>query len=181
MVMSKQAQLTAIHGTERSKVKLPKSIAGRGATVNLKGAKGDSNTFTSYKSHFSTQVVLPVVPCNTPYHYILKLGCWRSTTFLSVHGALLVWNETCSVDTARWALDRSLWHFMMGRVVWGDSQGTVQMLITKYYIVVDLELTWQYPLNEFRSEQPRHHCVNRFHLSLWVSMAACMITSFTWY
>jgi len=29
------------------------------------------------------------------------------------NNALLVRNETCSVDTARWALDRALWHFMM--------------------------------------------------------------------
>ena len=32
----------------------------------------------------STQVVqanTPVVSCNTPYHYRLKMVCWRSATF----------------------------------------------------------------------------------------------------
>ena len=79
---------------------------------------------------------------------------------------LLVRNKTRSVDTVRWALDRPLWHFM-----------TLKCLA--YKEAVDLELTWQHPLSEFRPKQTRAVCVNRFHLSLWACMGACMITSFT--
>ena len=39
-------------------------------------------------------------------------------------------------------------HFMILRIFCGDSQGNTQMLCYGSTIVVDLELTWQYPLNE---------------------------------
>ena len=45
-------------------------------------------------------------------------------------------------------------------------------------LVVDLELTWQHLLSEFRPKQTKAVCVNQFHLSLWACMAARMITSF---
>ena len=51
MIMSKHAQQPC----EVPKVKLLKSkgqrLAVRGAKVNLRGAKGESNTFTSCESH----------------------------------------------------------------------------------------------------------------------------------
>ena len=47
-------------------------------------------------------------------------------------------------------------------------------------IVVNVELTWQHLLSEFHPKQTRAVRVNRFHLSLWASMAARMITSFTY-
>ena len=48
---------------------------------------------------------------------------------------------------------------------------------TENAIAGDLELTWQHPLSELRSEQTRTACVNQFHLLPWASMAARMITS----
>ena len=38
-------------------------------------------------------------------------------------------------------------------------------------IVVNLELTWQYLLSEFRPEQTKAACVNQVDLSPWTSMA----------
>ena len=38
--------------------------------------------------------------------------------------------------------------------------------------MVDLELTWQYSLSEFRQKQTKAVCVNLVHLSLWASLAA---------
>ena len=42
-------------------------------------------------------------------------------------------------------------------------------------IAVDLELTWQYPLSEFRPKQTKAVCVNRVDLSPWASMAVSII------
>ena len=39
----------------------------------------------------------------------------------------------------------------------------------------ELELTWQIPLNESRPKETEAVCVDRFHLSLWTSMAICRI------
>ena len=54
------------------------------------------------------------------------------------------------------------------------------------YIAVNLKLTWQHLLSEFRSKQTKavrvnqvHLSLNQVHVSLWASMAASMITSFT--
>ena len=44
-------------------------------------------------------------------------------------------------------------------------------------MAIDLELTWQYPLSEFRPKQTKAVCVNRVYPSLWASMALCTITS----
>ena len=41
--------------------------------------------------------------------------------------------------------------------------------------MVDLELTWQYLLSEFRPKQTKAVCVNQVDLSLWASMAVSMI------
>ena len=65
---------------------------------------------------------------------------------------------------------------MARKIFHGDSQGNTQILrVSGRAIAVDLELTWQYLLSEFRPKQTRAVCVNRFHLSLWASMAAHMI------
>ena len=75
-------------------------------------------------------------------------------------------------------IDRQLWHFMVCKIFHGDSQGNTQRLhVSGRAIAVDLELTWQHLLSEFHPKQTRAVCVNRFHLSLWASMAARMITS----
>ena len=60
----------------------------------------------------------------------------------------------------------------------GDSQGNTQILrVSGRAIAVDLELTWQHLLSEFRPKQTKAASVNRVDLSLWASMAARMITS----
>ena len=65
---------------------------------------------------------------------------------------------------------------MMRRIFRGDSQGNTQILhVQGKAIAVDLELTWQYPLSEFRPKQTKAVCVNLFHLSLWASMADYVI------
>ena len=80
-----------------------------------------------------------------------------------------------SPSTTSW-----LWHFMARKIFHGDSQGNAQMLrISGRAIAVDLELIWQHLLSESHPKQTRAVRVNQFHLSLWASMAARMIMSFT--
>jgi len=43
--------------------------------------------------------------------------------------------------------------------------------------VVDLELTWQHQLSEFRPKETKAVCLNQVDLPLWVPMAASMIAS----
>ena len=70
-----------------------------------------------------------------------------------------------------------MWHFMMAEFVMGFPKKTTQMLCGEgSTIAIDLELTWQYPLSELHPKQTKAVCVNQVDLSLWVSMAACMIT-----
>ena len=55
-----------------------------------------------------------------------------------------------SVDTATWAPDRPLFHFMMHKNFHGDSQRNTQMPCVQgraTCIVVHLELTWQHLLS----------------------------------
>jgi len=40
----------------------------------------------------------------------------------------LVWNKTRSVDTARWALDGTLWAPLTPKIFQGEFQGNTQML-----------------------------------------------------
>ena len=77
--------------TERPKVKHPVSkgqrLAVRGAIVQPTVPKVRATFSLAVNLTYSTQVVhanTPVVPCNTPYHYSLKMVCWISTTFLTV-------------------------------------------------------------------------------------------------
>ena len=53
---------------------------------------------------------------------------------------LLVRNETRSVDTARWALDHPLWHFITHWVVWGDFQVAAQLLHLQRRIIACVEI-----------------------------------------
>ena len=53
---------------------------------------------------------------HTGYHW----GPYWNVKSIYTTAPSLVWNKSHSVDTARWKLDRLLWHLMMGRVVWGD-------------------------------------------------------------
>ena len=60
---------------------------------------------------------------------------------LQLHKQLsIVWYETHSVDTARGALDRPLWHLMIRRIFHGDSQGILK------HIHVALIATWRVSL-----------------------------------
>ena len=54
----------------------------------------------------------------------------------------LVWNETHSVDVARSAQDRLLWHFMTHKVYDRDSHSNA-LCIRARLAAVDLELAWQ--------------------------------------
>ena len=52
-------------------------------------------------------------------------------------------------------------NFLVCKIFHGDSKGNMQMFcVSGRAIAVDLELTWQHPLSEFRPKQTRAVCVN---------------------
>ena len=59
---------------------------------------------------------------------------------------------------------------MMHRILCGDLQENTQMLgVQGRAIAGDLELTWQYPLSEFRPKQTKAACVNPYTMGLYGS------------
>ena len=93
------------------------------------------------------------VNISATYSYKLPLRPIVKCEINSCNGAL---DKTHSRDTARWALDRLLWHFVMRRVVWGDSNNSSNALLIKDY-----------------SERSRTHLEVSFErISYWTSRQA---------
>ena len=93
----------------------------------------------------------------------------------------LVWNESRSVDTARWVLDCLLMAFDDGK---SSLRGFPRNYSNASFITLDYSRQSRAHLAvstdpSFVPNKQGHCCVNRFHTLLWAPMAACMIMSFT--